>query len=210
MAPLVNPDSKEHFLLPIGPNKEFAAQIFATSNGVVPNEYSLIIGYKKPPLSPALSSTLTDGPEMKLRNFPKDTYDLFVARANLDQANEALLANLIREIFAQGLKGEELHPPSLAAPFFGDKTDLGTVPSPSALPDSTVQMENATASEAEEGNVSSNFVASSTPSESSELKSDVASPSVEEDQEPVSTPEKLSWWDKAFVPVFFEYLENLR
>ena len=190
-------------MLPIGPNEELG-ELFASSLGMKKNEYSLILAYQKSP-QPNLSSTLKAGPNYRLRNFPEESYNKFVKEAQLDHLLEHKLAELVREIFSQGLL-EETRVPTLAdKPLFDNGDDIAYMSGPkqSVAFSSTRPAEE----DVEKAEVTSEFMASSTTSDHSKEQASVDDGSGL-NQELPSVAEDKPWWDTWIIPSFFKHLKE--
>ena len=190
-------------MLPIGPNKELA-ELFASSLGMKKDEYSLILAYQKSP-QPQLSSTLKAGPNYLLHNFPEESYKNFVKEANLDPRLEHQLAELVREIFSQGLI-EETRIPTLAdKPLFDNGNDIAYMSGPKQS--EAFSSTRPVGGDAEKAEVTSEFMASSTASVNSKEQVSVDN-GTESNQEPSLVSDEQPWWKTWIIPSFFKHLKE--
>ena len=168
------------------------------------NEYSFILAYQKSP-NPQLSSTLKAGPRYLLRNFPEESYRNFVKKANLDPLHEHQLADLVREIFSQGLL-EETRVPTLAdKPLFDNGDDIAYMSGPKQS--EAFSPTRPDGDDLEKAEVSSEFMASSTTSTHSKEQASVDN-GTELNQEPSFVSEDKPWWDTWIIPSFFKHLKE--
>ena len=205
LAPMYCPSTTEQFKLPIGPHQEFA-EILATTNGALRDRYSFIVGYKKPVMDDPLSSTLKAGPHCKLRNFPSDLYHQFSERFKLGKEGEDLLADLIKEIFSQGLIFEESNVPKLdPRPDFGDGSRLEVLKNSVAKTASTHKKttEESVENGESQSDDTSNFMASSDDSNQSvETVRDANTPNS------TTLGEDIPWWDRFMIPWYFNSIKK--
>ena len=211
LAPLTCPDSKEEFTLPIGPSKKFSAELFASANESLARNYSLIVGYKRPVMSPLHNSTPVPGPDFKFRNFPVKMYHEFCGRAGLDSACKDLLGTLIREIYSKGMSCESKNFPDLSTrPFFSDGTSIGIVPKPRTVNERKSNSEDTEAvGHGASSAVTDDTILSQENQESAHRSSENSQDSTLQDLD--TPPQSIEdWWKKILVPIYFRSLDNVQ